>query len=597
METLLVVLVIGCALALAVHVGRGLWARARSVERHQQALDTLAGITHRPDVAPGSPTPPGTPGAGDELYEHQAHVRLIGPGGQSGSGDSSALPPPRATSALGPTSPFRRPSRSSPSAAALDAVATTAYLARTPGDKLVRTGTQPPSMRQPPGLPADATMPGLPPEQAPYTEPPTRPVPIVQPQVFYFDDMSSRGEAPGSAAQAAPSRSKLRRRDLRRARRQGAKADRFEGAVYSEAPDSGWAADPTVSLQSTAAAAVGTGAVDLSTRDTGPVDLRSGPPEAFAAGAFASQPAAYDPVATGPVFSGLSAVDAVTVIPKPAIPEPAIPEPAVVEPVTELVVPSAPPAAVAPMKPLVPEPAPPEAAGAVASVVGAASVAAAASVEASAPASSVRSAGSAAAPPIPAPGPSGARPATRTAPPKNKGPKNKGPKRTGRKSVVGVVLAAAAICVAVVAVGITLLGLPGQGSHNLAAGTTVPTSTKSHATSTSAPPATTTSPAPPKPAVLLSAAGGTATYELHSPSASIVVSATAPCWLEVRANSPLGQIIYEGILYAGQYSKVTGPAWIRLGNPPAVAVKVDGTLMAVPGAESAVPLNLQFTFG
>ena len=182
-------------------------------------------------------------------------------------------------------------------------------------------------------------------------------------------------------------------------------------------------------------------------------------------------------------------------------------------------------------------------------------------------------------------------------PAKGERPKKKPSNRSGRKSVVGVVLAAAAICVALAAIGITLLGLPGQGSsHNLSADTTTPTSAKPHQTTTSSPPPTTNAP-PPKPAVLLSASGGTATYELRSASASIVVSANGPCWLEVRANSPLGQIIYEGVLYAGQYSKVTGPAWIRLGNPPAVAVKVDGTVMAVPGAQSAVPLNLQFTFG
>ena len=238
METLLVVLVIGCALALAVHVGRGIWARARSVERHQQALDTLAGITSRPDVVPGSPGPV------EELSEHQAHVRLIGPGGQASQGDNSGLPPPRTASALGPTSPFRRPSRTSPSAAAMDAVATTAYLARSPGDKLVRTGT-PPVLRQPAGPPPpDATLPGLPPEQAPYVEPPTRPVPIVQPQVFYFDDLSTRGDAPGAGAHAAPSRGKLRRRDRRRARRHEAKADELEGTVYGAAVP-----EETVALQ------------------------------------------------------------------------------------------------------------------------------------------------------------------------------------------------------------------------------------------------------------------------------------------------------------------------------------------------------------
>ena len=106
-----------------------------------------------------------------------------------------------------------------------------------------------------------------------------------------------------------------------------------------------------------------------------------------------------------------------------------------------------------------------------------------------------------------------------------------------------------------------------------------------------------TTAAPSKPAVLVSTQNGTATYELSSASASIVVSASGPCWLEVRANSPLGQIVYEGTLEAGVHFSVTGPAWIRVGNPPAVAVKVNGTPMTVPGSQLAVPVNLQFTFG
>ena len=312
METLLVVLVIGCALALAVHVGRGVWYRARSVERHQQALDTLAGITNRSDVVPGSQA---ASGPVDEPNEHQAHVRLIGPAGQANAGDSAALPPPRATSALGPTSPFRRPSRTSPSAAAMDAVATTAYLARSPGDKLVRTGTPPNALRQPPGqLPADATLPGLPPDQAPYVEPPTRPVPIVQPQVFYFDDLSTRGDAPASPAHAAPSRTKLRRRDRRRARRQPAKADEFEGAAQSantapSVPPAG-APQPAVTGLADPGADLGTGL---------PIPSLSAP---FAAEASAPETAFHDPAVTAPVFRATGVTDA----PQTGVPEMGVPE-------------------------------------------------------------------------------------------------------------------------------------------------------------------------------------------------------------------------------------------------------------------------------
>jgi hypothetical protein len=84
---------------------------------------------------------------------------------------------------------------------------------------------------------------------------------------------------------------------------------------------------------------------------------------------------------------------------------------------------------------------------------------------------------------------------------------------------------------------------------------------------------------------------------LTSPTASIEVRATGPCWIEVKAGSHFGQVVYEATLQAGQGSTVTGPAWIRLGDPPHVAVSVDGTPMTVPGAATAVPLDLQFTLG
>jgi hypothetical protein len=120
------------------------------------------------------------------------------------------------------------------------------------------------------------------------------------------------------------------------------------------------------------------------------------------------------------------------------------------------------------------------------------------------------------------------------------------------------------------------------------------TTTLAAPTTTAAPRAATV---PPQPAVLVSANGGTATYQLTSATASIVVKANGPCWIEVKAGSPRGQVVVEETLSAGQRSSVTGPAWIRLGDPPHVAVMVDGTPMSVPGAGAAVPLDLQFTLG
>jgi hypothetical protein len=165
----------------------------------------------------------------------------------------------------------------------------------------------------------------------------------------------------------------------------------------------------------------------------------------------------------------------------------------------------------------------------------------------------------------------------------------------------GIAAAVAAIVLAAVAV---VSNLPSNPPGRGAAQTTVApqrakpgaSRPKQEATTTSVPPTTATT-APPKPAQLLSAGGGTATYQLRSKDALVVVKASGPCWIEVRVGSPQGQVVYEGTLEAGMMAHVTGPAWIRLGNPPAVTVLVDGMPMPVPGRQLAVPMNLQFTLG
>jgi hypothetical protein len=166
------------------------------------------------------------------------------------------------------------------------------------------------------------------------------------------------------------------------------------------------------------------------------------------------------------------------------------------------------------------------------------------------------------------------------------------------KTTLARALSAAAVLLAVIAIAIGLARTwsPGPASP-VSAGTHKTTHTSSPlATSTTTPTSPPTT-APLQPAVLLSTAGSTTTYQLHSPSASIVVTASGPCWLEVKVGSPAGQVVYEGTLAAGQRSSVTGPAWLRLGDPPNVSVTVNGTVMTVPGATVAVPINLQFTLG
>jgi len=444
MATLLVALVIVCALGIAVHVGRGLWSRGRSVQRHRQALDTLADITQS---SGGSST------EGDHLdqTEHQAHVRLLGPAGEvarASAPEGSALPPPKA---LAPTqhanqSPFRRPSRSAKAAVAADG---TEMREGSPGPQQRphrMPGPPPiaPAITPPPGpigaddipeeVPDEATraIPGLTPPPPAAAGPPTRPVPVIRPHVFYFDDLSPR---------TGPQR-----------------------AQRSQHP-------------------------------TPPSDA-----DAERAGTF-----------TG-ALTGASA------------------------------------------------------------------------------------------------------PAVLGAPAGPTGPSDDGQRAYRQRRLATQAIAAAAVAL-VVAGGAVYVALNGHSHPNdqaassggpvttSKASTVLPTATSAPAatTTTTSPAATTTSPSsstttsPPKPVLLLSATGGTDTYKLTSTTASIVVTAKGPCWVEVRVGNPQGQVVTEETLESGEKVTTTGPAWIRLGDPPYATVSVDGSPTTVPGAQYGVPLDLNFT--
>jgi len=443
MAALLVVLLVLCALGIAVQLGRSFWSRARSVHRHQQALETLADITQSSGGG-------ASPAAGNGS-QHQAHVRLLGPSGETSPTALPVLPPPKP---LTPTehasqSPFRRPSRSGwrSGAAAQAALAGPGQL----HSRHSMTAAVAPPITPPDGPigaddipPEDVTrtIPGLTPPPPKPKDEPTRPVPVIRPHVFYFDDLSARsGQAKG-----------------------------------------------------------------------GP-----GPSPAGAGGAPAGAP--------GAAGGGPSALL--------------------------------------------------EAGSADRRLVG---------------------------PGLVGPGEQAEWPSEVAA--------KRSASRQRRLAAQALVAATVALVVAAGAVYFALGGSghgPGQASApstslptSRAAGATTSPTTSPHSTTAPTAPSSssstsTTSTTLPKPVQLLSAIGGTDTYQLHSRTASIVVKVTGPCWVEVRAGSPAGQVVTEETLQTGQSATVTGPAWIRLGDPPNASVLVDGTPTTVPGSKFGVPLNLDFT--
>jgi hypothetical protein len=82
-----------------------------------------------------------------------------------------------------------------------------------------------------------------------------------------------------------------------------------------------------------------------------------------------------------------------------------------------------------------------------------------------------------------------------------------------------------------------------------------------------------------------------ATYQVTGPI-SVVLDATGPCWVQARRAGPTGGLLFQGTLVPGQSWTVAGPTWLRLGNPTAVNLTVNGELVSPP-ADQGIPFDLQ----
>lgn len=126
--------------------------------------------------------------------------------------------------------------------------------------------------------------------------------------------------------------------------------------------------------------------------------------------------------------------------------------------------------------------------------------------------------------------------------------------------------------------------------HNHSVATPVEAATAGPAVTAAAPPTTTlstaTSALPVSPATTTPAlsgpvtARGSVTYTV-APGTEVVVSATGPCWFEVRRQK--GSPVLDLLTLAPGASKTyTAPVWMRFGNADNVSVTVGGTRLKLP---------------
>jgi hypothetical protein len=147
------------------------------------------------------------------------------------------------------------------------------------------------------------------------------------------------------------------------------------------------------------------------------------------------------------------------------------------------------------------------------------------------------------------------------------------------------------VLIVMVVAGGTVGVLTLRGDHNRAS---PPSHPPPRAAAPPAPvPTSATTVAPPPAPVLVTTSAGYSEYRLSGP-ATIVLTASGTCWVQIRRDGPTGTVLYQGDLYAGQTHPANGPIWLRLGNPTQVTITVNGTALSPPSLIAGEPYNLQF---
>ena len=159
----------------------------------------------------------------------------------------------------------------------------------------------------------------------------------------------------------------------------------------------------------------------------------------------------------------------------------------------------------------------------------------------------------------------------------------------GRAIVVGVVVVA---LLAVSGVGYVLAHHGGSGPAHTTAPTTPPPAANKPGPS----PTTTVAPAPPPQPVVVPGAqtSGSAAYTVSSGPVQLALATSSRCWVELRAVSAIGPLVFEGVLSPGAsraFENAVG-LWLRLGYPPGVILAVDGRPVGLPSSASPIDVTV-----
>ena len=157
---------------------------------------------------------------------------------------------------------------------------------------------------------------------------------------------------------------------------------------------------------------------------------------------------------------------------------------------------------------------------------------------------------------------------------------------SGRRRLAAAV-AVAALLVVAAAAAVVLTGGGGTPDHSAHVRAAPPITEPAHSAVAGAP-------ARAAPATLISSTPSVALYSLRGPATITLTASSGVSWVELRRGDQSGAIVYQGSLRPGQAQTITGPAWVRLGNPTAVVIAVNETPITAPALTAGEPYDLQF---
>jgi hypothetical protein len=86
-----------------------------------------------------------------------------------------------------------------------------------------------------------------------------------------------------------------------------------------------------------------------------------------------------------------------------------------------------------------------------------------------------------------------------------------------------------------------------------------------------------------------------ASYSISGDSVALSMVATGRCWVQLRAGSVNGPLVYQGILSSGDHKSFSAlpGLWLRLGYPVGVGLQLDGVALNLPASASPYDVTVE----